>query len=99
MRPLASQGFYAGNPTRPDIVRFVSVLSRRPRSAPELPIELPSSGKWLLKVLTCEDRFVIGIHRRQMKAISQLGKLDRLFGTPVTTRNWDTIAAIAKVLS
>jgi hypothetical protein len=33
-----------------------------------------------------------------MKAIGYLGTLDRLFGVPVTTRNWNTIAAIARVL-
>jgi hypothetical protein len=27
-----------------------------------------------------------------------LGDLDRLFGVPATTRNWNTIAAIAGVL-
>jgi len=33
-----------------------------------------------------------------MKTIRYLGTLDRLFGVPVTTRNWNTITAIAKVL-
>jgi hypothetical protein len=33
-----------------------------------------------------------------MKVISYLGTFDRLFGIPVTTRNWNTITAIAKVL-
>jgi len=27
-----------------------------------------------------------------------LGTFDRLFGIPVTTRNWNTITAIARVL-
>jgi uncharacterized protein (DUF1697 family) len=95
---LMSQDFFAGHPVRLDIVRFVSVLARLPRSAPQLPMKLPSSGTWLVKVLARDNRFVVGLHRRQMKAISYLGKLDRVFGAPVTTRNWNTIAAIAKVL-
>ena len=33
-----------------------------------------------------------------MKVIGYLGALDRVFGVPVTTRNWNTIKAIAKVL-
>ena len=33
-----------------------------------------------------------------MKAIGHLGTLDRLFGASATTRNWNTITAIAKVL-
>jgi uncharacterized protein (DUF1697 family) len=95
---LMSQNHFADQPVRPDIVRFVSVLSRRPRSAPSTPMNVPSSGEWLLKILARDDRFVFGVYRRRMKAISYLGMLDRLFGVPVTTRNWNTITAVAKAL-
>jgi hypothetical protein len=33
-----------------------------------------------------------------MQTIRHLGTMDRLFGVPVTTRNWNTIASIVKVL-
>jgi len=95
---LISQNPFADQPVRPDIVRFVSVLSKRPRSVPSTPISLPSSGKWLVKILARDNRFVFGVYRRHMKVISYLGTLDRLFGAPLTTRNWNTITAIAKVL-
>jgi uncharacterized protein (DUF1697 family) len=95
---LVSHDWFAGRPSRPDIVRFVSLLSRTPRVAPRLPLMLPPRGQWLLSVLARDGRFVIGEYRRQMKAIGYLGTLDRLFGAPATTRNWNTIAAIAKVL-
>jgi hypothetical protein len=39
------------------------------------------------------------MYRRHMKVISYLGTFDRLFGVPATTRNWNTITAIARVLS
>ena len=95
----AEQDFFAGFPPRAGLVRFLSVLSRRPRLAPRLPMQLPSGGRWLLKVLARRERFVVGLYRRDMKVIGYLGTLDRLFGTPVTTRNWNTIAAIAQVLN
>ena len=95
---LMSQDHFAGHPVRRDVVRFVSVLSGRPRSAPPIPMRLPSSGKWLLKILERDKQFVFGVYRRHMKVIGYLGTLDRLFGVPVTTRNWNTITAIAKVL-
>jgi len=95
---LMSRNHFAGVPVRPGIVRFVSVLSRRPRSAPPAPISLPSRGKWLLKIVARDDRFVFGVYRRHMKVIGYLGTLDRLFGVSVTTRNWNTITAIAGVL-
>ena len=96
---LMSQSHFADQPSQSDIVRFVSILSQRPRSMPTIPISFPSSGKWLLKILARENRFVFGVHRRHMKVIGYLGTLDRLFGVPVTTRNWNTITAIGKVLA
>jgi uncharacterized protein (DUF1697 family) len=95
---MMSRNHFADHPVRPDIVRFVSVLSQRPRSAPSTPMSFPSSGKWLLKILARDNRFVFGVYRRHMKVISYLGTFDRLFGVPVTTRNWNTITAIARVL-
>jgi hypothetical protein len=61
-------------------------------------MSFPSSGGWLLKILARDDRFVFGVYRRHLKVISYLGTLDRLFGVPVTTRNWNTITAIVRVL-
>jgi uncharacterized protein (DUF1697 family) len=95
---LMSRDFFLCHPVRRDIVRFASVLSQTPRLAPSTPTNLPSTGKWLVRVLARENRFVVGLYRRRMKAISYLGTLDRIFGVPVTTRNWNTITAIAKVL-
>jgi len=95
---LMSRDYFADQPVRPNIVRFVSLLSTRPRSSASLPMCFPSSGKWLLKILARDDRFVFGVYRRHMKAIGYLGRLDRIFGVPVTTRNWNTVTAIARVL-
>ena len=95
---LMSQDHFANQPVQTDVVRFVSVLSKSPRSAPATPMRLPSSGEWGLKILARDNRFVFGVYRRHMKAISYLGKLDRIFGVPATTRNWNTITAIARVL-
>jgi hypothetical protein len=96
---LAQSDCFAGHPVRPDLVRFVSVLARRPRSAPRLPMTFPSESRWLLKVLARDGRFVVGLYRRHMKVIGYLGNLDRLFGVPVSTRNWNTVVEIARVLT
>jgi uncharacterized protein (DUF1697 family) len=96
---LLAQDFFAGHPVRPDIVRFVSVLARRPRLAPQWPLDLPSDGKWLVRVLARDGRFLVGLYRRQMQVIGYLGKLDRIFGVPLTTRNWNTVTSIAKALN
>jgi uncharacterized protein (DUF1697 family) len=95
---LTSQDRFAGQPVRPDIVRFVSVLSRRPRTVPPVPTTFSPSGTWLMKILARDGRFVFGVYRRHMKVIGYLGMLDRLFGVPATTRNWNTVTAIARIL-
>lgn len=96
---LLSRDFFSKQEVRPDIVRFVSVLCGPPRSAPPTPATFPSSGEWLVKVLARENRLLVGMYRRHMKAISCLSTLDRVFGVPVTTRNWNTITAIGELLS
>src|SRR6185369_11571168 len=79
---LMSQNPFAAEPVRPDIVRFVSVLSKRANSPPSTPLSFPSSGPWLLKILAADNRFVFGVYWRHMKAIGYLGMIDRLFGVP-----------------
>lgn len=98
IRRLLSQDFFAGHPVRRDIVRFVSVSPRRPRVLPQLPLILPPRGTWLVKVLACDGRFVVGLYRRRMRVIGYLGALDRIFGVPVSTRNWNTLTAIGNAL-
>ena len=95
---LISKNPFAGQSVRGGIVRFVSVLSQRPRLTPPTPMRFPSGGPWLMKILARQNRFVLGMYRRHMKVIGLLGALDRLYGVSVTTRNWNTIAAIARVL-
>jgi hypothetical protein len=77
---------FAGQPSAPNIVRFV------------IPLNLPRDGQWCLKVFARQGRFVCGVYRREMKAIRYLGQLEKVFGVPVTTRNWNTMLAIVRIL-
>src|SRR5437588_7292971 len=95
---LSSKDPFSRQPSGPDITRFVSVLAKRLRAVPPLPLSLPSDEDWLLKVIAIQDRFVLGLYRRQMKAIGYLGKIEKLLGVPVTTRKWNTIEKVAKIL-
>jgi uncharacterized protein (DUF1697 family) len=95
---LVSRDPFEGHTFGRDIIPFVSVMARRRRLPSALPLNLPADGDWCLKVLTCQDRFVVGLHRREMKAIAYLGRLEKLLGVPLTTRNWNTILGIGRVL-
>jgi uncharacterized protein (DUF1697 family) len=106
---LTSTDPFAGQPSGPNITRFVSVAAKplhartrsgSPRTSqlPSIPLSLPSDDGWLLKIIAIQNRFVLGLYRREMKAISYLGKIEKLLGMPLTTRNWNTIEKVAKIL-
>jgi uncharacterized protein (DUF1697 family) len=96
---LASKDPFVRQPSGRDITRFVNVLAKRVRKPPPLPLSLPSDDDWLLKVIAIQGRFVLGLYRRQMKAISYLGKIEKLLGVAATTRNWNTIQKIVQILT
>lgn len=89
---------FAGEPSRPDIVRFVSVLAKTGSLRTALPVSLPAEGQWLVRLIGCKNEFVFGMYRRHMKTIGYLGQIDKFFNAPATTRNWNTIGAIVKIL-
>ena len=95
---IVSKNPFPQQPSGPDITRFVSVLHKPLRAPPPVPFSVPSDDDWLLKVIAIQDRFVLGLYRRQMKAISYLGKIEKLLGVPTTTRNWNTIEKVTKIL-
>jgi uncharacterized protein (DUF1697 family) len=95
---LTSRDPFSREPSSPDITRFVNVLHKRLRAVPPLPLSLPSDDDWLLKIIAIQDRFVLGLYRREMKAISYLGKIEKKFGVAATTRNWNTIQKVAQIL-
>ena len=90
---------YGDEPLGTGVVRFVSVLPKSPRLFPSLPLDLPADGGWLVRIVARDNRFVFGQYRRHMKTIGYLGKMDKIFGMPATTRNWNTVSAIVKVLT
>lgn len=96
---LEKENPFRAEPARPDLVRFVSILSKARRLRPALPLTLPPTGEWYVRVIASTNRFVFGVYRRHMRTITYLGQLDKLFGAPATTRNWNTIAAIVRILN
>ena len=95
---LEQENPFEAEPSRPDIVRFVSILSKPARTVVSVPFTLPPDDEWLVRVIATQGRFVFGVYRRHMKTIGYLGRIDDLFGVPATTRSWTTITAIVRVL-
>lgn len=95
---LETDNPFGTGPAPPDVVRFVSILSKAGGLRAPLPVMFPPTGEWLVRVFAAEGPFVFGMYRRHMHTIRYLGKIDQLFGVPATTRNWNTIAAVVRIL-
>ncbi|MBV9009846.1 MAG: DUF1697 domain-containing protein [Verrucomicrobia bacterium] len=95
---LAERNPFTAQSASANMTRFVNVLHQPPRISFSLPLLMPTKPKWLLKVIAIEGRFVLGVYRREMKAIACLGKLEKQLGAPSTTRNWNTIEKVVNVL-
>jgi hypothetical protein len=89
---------FGPEPRPADVVRFVSILSKAGGVRVSLPVVFPSDGEWLVRVTAAHGQFVFGMYRRHMKTIGYLGQIDKLYGVPATTRNWNTVTAILRVL-
>ncbi len=85
-------------PARPDVVRFVSILTKPARLQTKTPIALPDAAEWFVRVIAVDGPFVFGEYRRHMKTIGYLGRLDDALGVPVTTRGWSTMLRVARIL-
>ena len=95
---LEAENPFAGESSGPDVVRFVSILSKPGSVRAPLPVAFPPDGDWLVRVMASQGQFVFGMYRRHMKTIGYLGQIDKLYGAPATTRNWNTIQAIVRIL-
>jgi uncharacterized protein (DUF1697 family) len=89
---------FGTKPPPADVVQFVSILSRAGRRRVSLPVVLPESGEWLVRIMGARKRLVYGVYRRHMKTIGCLGQIDRLFGAPATTRSWKTMLSVLRIL-
>ena len=95
---LESKNPFAAEPSRPDVIQFVSVLSKDCRGDVSLPVTIPEGGEWFVRIMGRQDRLVFGVYRRHMKSIGYLGRIDELFGAPATTRSWSTILSVLRIV-
>jgi hypothetical protein len=51
-----------------------------------------------VRIIGSKNRLVYGVYRRHMKTIGCLGQIGRLFGAPATTRSWNTILSVLRIL-
>jgi uncharacterized protein (DUF1697 family) len=93
---LARGEWFRETPAEKGFGRFVSVLARAPRLKPPLPIEHPAGARWEVRIVAIVGRFVLSL-RRQGQTYSN-AVVEKQLGLPATTRNWNTLEAIGRVL-
>jgi hypothetical protein len=89
---------FGSEPTPADVVPFVSILSEAGSRRVSLPIVIPQGAEWLVRIMGSKNRLVYGVYRRHMKTIGCLSQIDSLFGAPATTRSWNTILSVLRIL-
>ena len=85
-----------------DVTRFVSVIEKRPRTMPRLPIYAPDGpGKhdWQVAVMEVRGCFAVSLHRRKAKTLVYPNEVvEKRLGVAATTRNWNTMLTLRAAL-
>jgi uncharacterized protein (DUF1697 family) len=82
-----------------DAKRYVTILAKKPRTPPSLPLFKPEGDAWQVQVLRIIGAFALSLHRRMGERLIYPNEvIEKHFGLAATTRNWNTVEAIYKVL-
>src|SRR3979411_612660 len=82
-----------------DIEAYVTLMAKPPASVPKLPIHAPSEENWEVKVLRIVGAAVLSLRRRVKNGRFYPNQIvEKKFGVATTTRNWNTIEKVAKIL-
>jgi uncharacterized protein (DUF1697 family) len=90
---------FPDTPSHPDLRRFVSVLAKRFRKPPGLPLSYPAGDEWQVRLVGISGRFVLCHWRRLGRSpLEPNAVVEKQFGVSATTRNWNTILRVCQVL-
>lgn len=86
-------------PSDKTVRRFVSVLSKRPRTLPRLPLGRPEGDAWQVRIVGVWGPFVLSLWRRGRGAMLYPNEVvEKALGVRATTRSWNTIEAARALL-
>src|SRR5262249_19513311 len=74
----------------------VSVMAKAPRVKPRLPIAQPPGADWEVRIVAVIGRFALTVRRLGQTYSNAV--VEKHFGVPATTRNWNTLVSVAEVL-
>lgn len=86
-------------PDGDDVKPFVSVLPKALTKLPVLPLDKPAGNDWSVRLVGLIGPFVLSYRRPQPKGnIYPNAIVEKHFALPATTRGWNTITNIRKIL-
>jgi uncharacterized protein (DUF1697 family) len=95
---LANKDAFAGEQTE-NLEAYVTVMSKRPAKIPQLPIHAPAKEKWEIKILRVVGTAVLSLRRRIKAGRFYPNEIvEKRFGVASTTRNWNTIVKVGRLL-
>ena len=78
---------------------YFTLMAKPPASVPKLPIYAPSEQNWEIKVVRIVGAAVLSLRRRVKNGRFYPNEIvEKEFGVSTTTRNWNTIDKVAKIL-
>ena len=83
----------------PNLRPFVSILANRLPKPPMLPWSYPAGEQWQVSLVGISGRFVLCHWRRfGTSSLEPNSLIEKQFGVRATTRNWNTILRVCKLL-
>ncbi len=95
IQDLAKRDPFARARTDVGITRYASFLKDPPSIRPALPLARPFAKEWRVKLVGFHQDTVLSLYRRVAgKAIDPNAVVEREFGCPATSRNWNTVLSL-----
>jgi uncharacterized protein (DUF1697 family) len=83
-----------------DVHRYVTVMASALPKMPKLPISLPGTGDWQMRIAVITGPFALSYRRSVGQAKYYPNEvIEKRFGVAATTRNWTTITKIHDILA
>lgn len=90
---------FADPPAGKDLRRLVTVLAKKPKTPPKLPISVPEGKSWQVDFFAIAGRFALTCWRPDQKPlIYPNAVVEKALRIPGTTRSWSAIEAACKIL-
>jgi uncharacterized protein (DUF1697 family) len=82
------------------IEAYATIMAKKPASVPKFPIYAPTREKWEVQILRVVGTAVLSLRRKLKDGRLYPNQIvEKQFGVATTTRNWNTIEKVAKIMS